>query len=96
MFPEEVEEVLKQHPAVADAVVVGVPHERFGEMVVSLVQPNAGAEVSEPALIEWVRGELAAYKAPRRVLPVTSVGRAANGKVDYRRLKAEAAAALAD
>jgi acyl-CoA synthetase (AMP-forming)/AMP-acid ligase II len=95
VFPEEVEEVLKQHPTVADAVVVGVPHERFGEAVVCLAEAAPGRAVDEQELIAWVRGKLAAYKAPRRVVPVATIGRAANGKVDYRRLKAEATAAMA-
>lgn len=94
VFPEEVEEALKAHPAVADAVVVGVPHERFGETVACLVEAAPGAVVDEAALIDWVKGKLAAYKAPRRVLPVTTIGRGANGKVDYRRLKAQATAAI--
>jgi 3-oxocholest-4-en-26-oate---CoA ligase len=44
VYPEEVEEVLKLHPSVADAVVVGVPDERFGEAVTAVVEPTAGAE----------------------------------------------------
>jgi acyl-CoA synthetase (AMP-forming)/AMP-acid ligase II len=88
VFPEEVEEALKLHPAVLDAVVVGVPDERFGETVTALVEcrseaPNPGEE----DLIGWVRERLASYKAPRRVLPVATIGRAPNGKVDYRRLR---------
>jgi acyl-CoA synthetase (AMP-forming)/AMP-acid ligase II len=92
VFPEEVEEVLKQHPAVSDAVVVGVAHPRFGEEVVSVVEPAGGASLDECELIEWVKGRLAGYKAPRRVITVVSVGRADNGKVDYRRIKQQVTA----
>ncbi len=95
VFPEEVEEALKAHPSIEDALVVGVPDERFGETVVGVVELADGCELDEAALIAWVRGRLAAYKAPRRVRQVPTIGRAANGKADYRRIKAETAAALA-
>lgn len=90
IYPEEVEEALKTHPAVADAVVVGVPHERFGEMVVGVVQAAPGAAVDDRALMEHVRGSLAAYKAPRHIVRIESIGRAPNGKVDYKRLREHA------
>ena len=95
VFPEEVEEVLKLHPGVADAVVVGIPDERFGETVVAVVEPRPGQPgPAEPDLIHWVRGRLAAYKAPRHVLTVATVGRSATGKVDYRRLQEYAGRAV--
>ena len=47
VFPEEVEEVLKEHPAVADAVVVGVPDEKFGEAITAVVEPDLDAQVDE-------------------------------------------------
>ncbi|MDE0802336.1 MAG: AMP-binding protein [Acidimicrobiales bacterium] len=93
VYPEEVEEAVKTHASVRDAVVVGVPHERFGEMIVAVVEP-AGDSTDEEALIEHVRGRLAAYKAPRRVVEVESIGRAANGKVDYKRLREQAVSSL--
>jgi len=83
IFPEEVEEVLKLHPTVADAVVVGIPDDRFGQAVTAVVQ--SGADVSEPELITHVKRHLAAYKAPKRVYPVEDLERAANGKIDYKR-----------
>jgi fatty-acyl-CoA synthase len=87
VYPEEVEEVLKQHPAVNDAAVVGVPDERFGEAIRALVEPVAGTAVDEGALIDHVKGRLAAYKAPKRIVFVPSVDRAPNGKLDYKALK---------
>jgi acyl-CoA synthetase (AMP-forming)/AMP-acid ligase II len=90
VFPEEVEEILKQHPTVADAAVVGVPDERFGEAITALVEPHAGDAVDEAALIAHVKAHLAHYKAPKKVLPIDTIGRAANGKLDYKRLKATA------
>ncbi len=92
VYPEEVEEVLKLHPAVADAAVVGVPDEKWGEAITALVEPHAGHTVDEAALIAHVKGRLAHYKAPKRVVPVDSIGRAANGKLDYKRLKSDAMA----
>jgi acyl-CoA synthetase (AMP-forming)/AMP-acid ligase II len=95
VFPEEVEEVLKLHPAVADAVVVGVPDERFGESVTAVVEFRPGREDDPGALIAFTRERLAAYKAPKRVLAVDTLGRAPNGKVDYRRWQEHARAVLA-
>lgn len=91
VFPEEVEEVLKTHPGVRDAVAVGVPDDKFGEVVAAVVEPAAGAEVAGDELIAHVRSKLAAYKAPKLVFPIDTIGRAPNGKVDYKRLKAFAA-----
>jgi fatty-acyl-CoA synthase len=87
VFPEEVEEALKTHPAVADAAVVGVPHERYGQVIVALVEPAAGARPDPDELAVHVKGRLAGYKAPKLVSVVDSVHRAANGKLDYPRLR---------
>ena len=87
VFPEEVEEVLKTHPSVRDAVVVGLPDERFGETVCAVVEPAADAEIDSADLRAHVVSQLAPYKAPRSVVTVTSIARAANGKVDYARLR---------
>jgi len=91
VFPEEVEEALKTHDSVHDAVVVGVPHERYGEQIVAAVEPAPGMTIDEEAqLIEHVKSKLAGYKAPRRVRVVDTIGRAPNGKVDYGRHRREA------
>ena len=90
VYPEEVEEVLKEHAAVRDAVVVGVPDERFGEAIVAWVEPSGTGDVDEADVISHVKGRLASYKAPRRVLTTETIGRSPAGKVDYRRLRQEA------
>jgi acyl-CoA synthetase (AMP-forming)/AMP-acid ligase II len=90
VYPEEVEEVLKTHPSVRDAVAVGVPDEKWGEAITAVVEPHPGASVDEADVIAHVKNRLAAYKAPKRVLVVETIGRAPNGKVDYKRLRAEA------
>lgn len=84
VHPEEVEAVLKAHPAVFDAVVVGVPDERWGQRVTAVVQPRAG--VRGPTLEELAdhaRTSLAGYKVPRGLVVVDAVVRSPSGKADY-------------
>ena len=94
VFPEEVEEALKTHASVHDAAVVGLPDERFGEAITALVELEAGAALDDAALVAHVRAHLAAYKSPKQFVVVDTIGRAPNGKLDYKRLKAEAAQRL--
>ena len=88
VFPEEVEEALKTHETVADAVVVGVPDDKFGEAITAVVEPAAGATIDGAELIAHVKTQLAHYKAPKQVIGIDTIGRAPNGKVDYKRMKA--------
>jgi fatty-acyl-CoA synthase len=83
VFVEEVEEVLRQHPDVADALVVGRPSDRFGEEVVAVVAAREGATLDGPVLREFVAADLARFKAPRAIAIVDRVHRHANGKADY-------------
>ena len=85
VFPEEVEEALKTHDEVRDAVVVGVPDEKFGEAITAVVELAPGETVAPQDLIAHVKGCLAAYKAPKHVVFVDTIGRAPNGKVDYKK-----------
>ena len=95
VFPEEVEEVLKRHPAVRDAAVTGLPDARFGERIAALVDLMEGAAMPDPdELIAHVKSLLSGYKAPRHVLIVDSVARAPNGKLDYKIVKERALAAF--
>ena len=83
MYPEEVEEAIKTHPDVADALVVGIPDERFGQRVTAVVAPRSpGADVVG-AINEYLKERLAGYKRPRVVVQVDAIKRAANGKPDY-------------
>ena len=86
VFPEEVEEALKRHESVRDAAVVGLPEPRFGEVICALVELQPAASTTPEALTTFVREHLAHYKAPRQLFFVQSVGRAPNGKLDYKRL----------
>jgi fatty-acyl-CoA synthase len=94
VHPEEVEETLKLHPAVEDAVVVGLPDERWGEAVTGVVALRPEMIASEEELREQVRERLAAYKAPKRIVFVDTVGRSPSGKVDYKAAKERARRAL--
>ena len=85
VYPEEVEEVLKSDDGVRDAVVVGIPDDRFGEAIVAVVEPS-GDDLDIEALLASARQSVAGYKVPRRVL-VAPIGRSPNGKADYRRLR---------
>ena len=96
VFPEEVEEALKTHPGVRDVVAVGLSDDRFGEVICAVVEPAEGERPDLAALSDHVKRSLAAYKAPRRLVLVDTIGRAANGKVDYKRLKEVAVARLTD
>ncbi len=87
VFPEEVEEAMKTHPAVRDAVAVGIPDSRFGESICAVVETTDGGEIELGTLSDHVKSVLAAYKAPRHLVLVDTIGRAPNGKVDYKRLK---------
>jgi fatty-acyl-CoA synthase len=94
VYPEEVEEVVKTLDGVVDAVVVGIPDERFGEAIVAVVElaPDAVPDAIPPGLvIDHVKARLAGYKAPRRVRYVSTIGRSPSGKLDYARHRRETA-----
>ena len=84
VFPEEVEEALKAHESVWDALVVGVPDDRFGERVTAVVSARPGHVIDETSIVSFARERLAGYKMPRKVIVVDTVHRAANGKADYK------------
>ncbi len=94
VYPEEVEEALKTHASVEDALVVGVPDDRWGTAVTAVIEPVAGAGFEEAALREHVRGLLAGYKVPKRVFATERMFRAPNGKADYKGARNHALAAL--
>lgn len=88
VFPEEVEEALRRHEAINDVAVTGLPDPRWGERICAVVELRSGAaRPAEQELADWVRGQLADYKTPRDFVFVDSVGRAPNGKLDYKAVK---------
>lgn len=81
---EEVESQLKSHPGVYDALVVGVPDERWGQKVVAVIEPAEGADVTVENVGEHLRGKLAGYKIPKEIVTVAEIKRSPSGKADYR------------
>jgi malonyl-CoA/methylmalonyl-CoA synthetase len=99
VYPKEVETVLDALPGIAESAVFGVPHPDFGEAVVAAVVLAADADFDERALVASSRGRLAAYKSPKRLIPVAEIPKNRMGKVlksdlraTYRSLFAEASA----
>jgi fatty-acyl-CoA synthase len=90
VFVEEVEEVLRAHPHLADALVVGRESERWGQEVVALVELRDGCEADDDALRAHCTAELARFKVPKVFIVVDKVRRLGNGKADYRWAKQQA------
>ena len=84
VYPEEVEEAVKRHPAIDDCLVVGVEDERFGQRIVAVASLRDGELEDEDGLIDFTRQHLAGYKLPKQVLFLDEVRRAPNGKADYK------------
>jgi fatty-acyl-CoA synthase len=84
VYPEEVEEVLKLHGSVEDALVVGVPDDKWGSAVTGIVELTPHARFDEEAIRKHVREHLAGYKTPKRIVAVPQMFRAPNGKADYK------------
>jgi acyl-CoA synthetase (AMP-forming)/AMP-acid ligase II len=82
IYPREVEAALLEHPAVADAAVIGIPDDTWGESVCAMVVLAPGRSVSGPALIEHCRGRIASYKKPKRIEFLEALPRLGTGKVD--------------
>ena len=94
IFPEEVEESVKRVDGVVDCLVVGIDDEKFGQSVTAVASLHEGSTVTEAEVIAGVKRDLAAFKAPKRVVFVPQVPRAPNGKADYKTTKQMANDAL--
>jgi len=88
VYPEEVEEALKTHPDIEDALVVGVPDDKWGQAVTGVVVLASGVTFDEDDVRRHVRASLAGYKTPKRVLVAQAPLRASNGKADYKTVTA--------
>jgi 3-oxocholest-4-en-26-oate---CoA ligase len=84
VFAEEVEQAIIEHPGVRDALVVGLPDQRWGHRVTAVVAASPGGEVTADELIAYVGGRLAGYKKPRSVVFVPGIQRTPSGKADLR------------
>jgi fatty-acyl-CoA synthase len=89
VFAEEVEQALKEHPAVEDAIVVGRPSERWGQEVVAVVALRPGQSAAEDELRESCAGVLARYKLPKAIVFRDVIVRSPSGKADYRWARAQ-------
>lgn len=89
VYPAEIEGVLADHPAVAEAAVIGVPDAKWGEVGRALVVVRGEAAVSEAELLDFCRTRLARYKVPKDVKKVTALPRTAAGKIDKPALRKE-------
>ena len=94
IFAEEVEQALKHHPAVFDAVVAGRPSERWGSEVVAIVRLREGMAADAAALLEECAKHIARYKLPKAFLFTDAIVRSPSGKADYRWAKTQVAAAV--
>jgi fatty-acyl-CoA synthase len=88
VYPEEVEEALKTHPSVEDALVIGVPDPQWGQAVTGVIRLAPDAVFDEAVLRSHVRSNLAGYKVPKRILVTADTMRGPNGKADYKRVTA--------
>ncbi|MFC5178644.1 acyl-CoA synthetase [Nocardioides taihuensis] len=94
VYPEEVEMAIKGHPAVYDALVVGVPDERYGQAVAAVVELREGTTLELEDLRSFLRGHLSGFKLPRVLAVVDRIPRNATGKAQYPRAKEIALASL--
>ena len=84
VYPREIEEVLYEHPAVAEAAVIGLPHPALGEEVAAAVALKPDAVITAGELRDYVKGQVAAYKYPRHVWIVDALPKGATGKIQKR------------
>jgi long-chain acyl-CoA synthetase len=87
VYPREIEEVLYGHPAVAEAAVIGVPHESHGEEVKAVIALKAGQSTTQEAIIAYCKEKLAAFKYPRIVEIIDTLPKGPTGKILKREMK---------
>ena len=87
VYPREVEEVLYKHPAIMEAAVIGIPHERYGEEVKAVVSLKPNQQASPEEIIAYCKEYLAAYKYPRHLEIMDSLPKGPTGKLLKRALR---------
>ncbi len=87
IYPAEAEQVLINHPDVADIACIGVPHAEMGEEMIGLAIVQPGSVVTSAQLVAWCRERLSHYKCPKRIDRVADLGRTAAGKINKKKLR---------
>jgi acyl-CoA synthetase (AMP-forming)/AMP-acid ligase II len=81
VYSIEIEDVLYSHPHILEAAVIGLPDPIWGEKVTAIVVPKTGKDVTEPEIIDFCRGKLAPFKAPKRVFFTDSLPKTGSAKI---------------
>jgi malonyl-CoA/methylmalonyl-CoA synthetase len=87
VYPKEIEAIIDELPGILESAVIGVPHPDFGEAVIAVVVPRAGAAVSEQAITQALKNAIANFKVPKQVHVMTELPRNAMGKVQKNLLR---------
>jgi fatty-acyl-CoA synthase len=87
VWPAEVEAKLYKHPAIQECCIIASPDERRGETVKAVVVLKPGARATGEQILDWARGEMATYKAPRKIEFTTALPRTGSGKIQWRELQ---------
>ena len=89
IYPAEIEAVMIDHPDIEEPAVIGVPDEKWGELVKAVLSLEEGATATEQDIIDWCRGKMAGYRIPRSVDFVTDFPRTAAGKIQKKVLRGQ-------
>jgi acyl-CoA synthetase (AMP-forming)/AMP-acid ligase II len=81
VYPAEVETVLREHPAVADCAVYGLPDKDWGEKICAAIEVRAGQSASADNVMSFMKGQIAGYKVPKQIVFVDALPRTASGKI---------------
>lgn len=87
IYPKQIEEVIYEHPAVAEAAVIGIPDEKYGEEVAAMISIQKGFSLSSDEMIEFCKMKLANYKCPKHVSIVDELPKNSMGKINKNKLK---------
>ena len=89
VYPREVEKVLQEHPAIAEAAVIGVPHEKWGETGAAFLIKKQGSDITEDEILTYCREYLAKFKLPKHIVFLDVFPKNATGKIDKKELKSK-------
>jgi len=89
VYPREIEDIVLEHPGVLECAVIGLPHSKWVEAVTVVLVPKPGASVTDEEILALLRGRLASYKKPRRIIRVGAIPKTAVGKPMRKALRAQ-------